>query len=795
MGKTISRTRYLWFIGVLAVLLVFCWVAVAAATDLSIPDLETRLDANGGTLNAYMMTVMKGSTPERVDLEIVGVTAGFQQAPASLDSLILFRSSDPKLTAIGGIAEGMSGSPIYLSDTGELVGALSYGDIFTKDNFGLATPIAAMRECADYPASHYIALDVPVTTSDGIKKTNVIITSTPEAYESAATNGTAIVATPLQSMFISGINTNSAFGNAYKNYLEKKGVSLVSMSGASGSGSSYNAPFVPGGSLAALFTNGDLSIGAIGTVTDVQGSKTFAFGHPMAWSGDSGIFMANAWIDGIWPSDISPYKLARVATTRGTITQDRNAGIMGVDGALPASFPVTASVTNLDTGKTGTTKVNIPQFVMQTDDVDLSWYGFPEMAAYTAATRVLDSYYIAGSADTVTKITLTWGPGTSKTITLSNRWNDNFDVAASSLADISVAVNAVQSVYAFGAYKPQITAIDYTANVRKAQNYGEVVDFIAPSGGIKTGANTIAVKVIRPGSTTPITVNAVLNVPKGRPLGGTVSVTGSADGGASSDDPGSLFDEGASSTYSDTRSVAKMISDIQQRVPNDQIIVSYQTEKAVDSVKVSVPYYALGYVEKGSSEIDMSLKSTVIAYNGTTTIYGEVFAPAKTLKLYQLVRGATAYTYVKDIPVKLHADDSRTFSVSFTGLKQNTRYLLRYMGDQDTMPTSAALTQYVRAAVTLTPSATTYGLGKTATFTAQLYPTKAPGVIRFQVWNGKAWVTVANKTPSSTGKATLSWTVVATPGTLYVRACFIPDAAGSTNATSPWVKTSVKYVK
>ena len=54
----------------------------------------------------------------------------------------------------------------------------------------------------------------------------------------------------------------------------------------------------------------------------------------MYYEGTSGVFMSNAWIDGVWPSMETPYKMGRPAGLRGTITQDRGAGIMGVDGKM-----------------------------------------------------------------------------------------------------------------------------------------------------------------------------------------------------------------------------------------------------------------------------------------------------------------------------------------------------------------------------------------------------------------------------------------------------------------------------
>ena len=55
----------------------------------------------------------------------------------------------------------MSGSPIYVDDgtgTDKLIGALSYGDMFTTRGTGLATPIEAM---ANVQANYAVASVLP----------------------------------------------------------------------------------------------------------------------------------------------------------------------------------------------------------------------------------------------------------------------------------------------------------------------------------------------------------------------------------------------------------------------------------------------------------------------------------------------------------------------------------------------------------------------------------------------------------------------------------------------------------
>ena len=103
----------------------------------------------------------------------------------------------------------MSGSPIYVNDGGteKLVGALSYGDWFTKSNYGLATPIDAMTVIEGYPSMSITSLktlDEPVVI-EGKAVNSIVVTEDPSGFEKAAENGT-FVARPLAAQYLGGLD-------------------------------------------------------------------------------------------------------------------------------------------------------------------------------------------------------------------------------------------------------------------------------------------------------------------------------------------------------------------------------------------------------------------------------------------------------------------------------------------------------------------------------------------------------------------------------------------------------------
>ena len=63
---------------------------------------------------------------------------------------------------------------------------------------------------------------------------------------------------------------------------------------ASSSSDDIEKPLEAGGSVAALLVDGDLKLGAIGTVTYVDGKQMVAFGHPFLKHGSANYFMHNA---------------------------------------------------------------------------------------------------------------------------------------------------------------------------------------------------------------------------------------------------------------------------------------------------------------------------------------------------------------------------------------------------------------------------------------------------------------------------------------------------------------------
>ncbi len=92
---------------------------------------------------------------------------------------------------------------------------------------------------------------------------------------------------------------------------------------------------VPGASMTALLSGGDLVVGAVGTVTYVDGATVLGFGHPFLSAGRSRFLLGDAYVYQTIAAPItgSSYKFAEPGTIQGTVIGDRADGITGRIGA------------------------------------------------------------------------------------------------------------------------------------------------------------------------------------------------------------------------------------------------------------------------------------------------------------------------------------------------------------------------------------------------------------------------------------------------------------------------------
>jgi hypothetical protein len=255
----------------------------------------------------YGLTVFEGTKPDRFAVKVVAVMRNFLPK----QDIILIRSDDPRLIH-SGIAQGMSGSPIYFDN--RLAGALAYGWGFARDPIAGVTPIAAMTrelerdlrsdESRPWPATQATAPHALPTTPDGLRP----------------------AAVPLQ---IAGMTPDAvaALGESLAPY------HIVPQQAGGGRGPRTHkgtpARFSPGDAISVELIRGDISAVGTGTVTAVAGDRVLAFGHPMFNAGEVAFPISTATIHTFMASLSTSFKLSSPLDEAGALFQDRQSGIIG----------------------------------------------------------------------------------------------------------------------------------------------------------------------------------------------------------------------------------------------------------------------------------------------------------------------------------------------------------------------------------------------------------------------------------------------------------------------------------
>src|SRR5690606_38213163 len=110
-------------------------------------------------------TVVEGTRVESFDVDVLGVLP--DAGPAG--DLIMIRASDAMMERTGGIAGGMSGSPVYVD--GRLIGALGFGLGFSDHRIGLLTPVEAMLGLYDMVPARTEGPEAESSPSEGAQGT------------------------------------------------------------------------------------------------------------------------------------------------------------------------------------------------------------------------------------------------------------------------------------------------------------------------------------------------------------------------------------------------------------------------------------------------------------------------------------------------------------------------------------------------------------------------------------------------------------------------------------------------
>ncbi len=307
------------------------------------------------------LTVVHGTDISSFDVEVIEVVDSVEGSGAR----ILVRVSGPAVDATG-IAEGMSGSPVYCPDAHGVVGnagAISATVGQYGDAVGLVTPIEQMLGLPVKPPSgvhhaprllrHARPLASPLTISGLVPSLARLV------ERSAAARGHTVVAVPAGPL--------ATFAPQ---------------------------PLVPGAAFAVALATGDIAAGAIGTVTYRDGATLYGFGHPFEQTGRRALVLQDAYVFDVIGNPLSDgfassYKLAAPGHTLGTISDDGSAAVVGTVGAPPRTVPMTVRVHDGDRDRTTHLAVNLA------DEVDVGMPDGPGLVPSLASLALAQGVVLA----------------------------------------------------------------------------------------------------------------------------------------------------------------------------------------------------------------------------------------------------------------------------------------------------------------------------------------------------------------------------------------------------------------
>ena len=235
---------------------------------------------------------------------------------------------DESAEAMGGIAQGMSGSPV--GPPGRIMGALAYGDLFSKAPTRFwVTSIDAMDAAIDHqPLGEFLEQEAaPAAPAAGINATYAPVK-------------TPVMITGIQPHRIQELSSH--LPDAQRNFVEL----FAHIGGAPAAPPAGTSPKLSAGDMigVAIATGDIVNAIGFGTVTQVYDDKFIAFGHPMFRTGQSALPVYRAVTNGIVPNLQVSYKSASAyGNPIGTITKDLTPAIVGEFGAPPPMIPVKVS--------------------------------------------------------------------------------------------------------------------------------------------------------------------------------------------------------------------------------------------------------------------------------------------------------------------------------------------------------------------------------------------------------------------------------------------------------------------
>jgi hypothetical protein len=277
-------------------------------------------------------TVFYADRVDEFQVEILGV----MENVGPKQSLILARLSGGPLDRAG-VMQGMSGSPVYLN--GKLAGAVAMAFPYAKEPIAGIRPIEEMLAVADSATARAPRRPTQRASLFDRDLTRML----PGPAEAAVGDSKLVdIATPI---------SFSGFTRATIEHFapQLRALGLEPRHGLSGGGlvpDRMGDPkrIQPGSMVSVQLLTGDMSVGADGTITHIDGNRVYAFGHRFLAIGSTDLPFARAEVLTLLPSVATSFKISTARELMGVISQDRSTAVFGELGRRAALVPLTIAV-------------------------------------------------------------------------------------------------------------------------------------------------------------------------------------------------------------------------------------------------------------------------------------------------------------------------------------------------------------------------------------------------------------------------------------------------------------------
>jgi hypothetical protein len=331
----------------------FCWAkerSSKAATQNTAEASWDRqkyisLDEIRPQMEAYCLTTYKGAEVEKFGLEVLSVVRNMEPGRDA----ILVQGTDERFIHTGPVW-GCSGSPVYID--GRLAGALAFASYFSKDPLYFVMPVKDMLEVGNKQNITYKSGGAGDKWEPAFKFDFTKPIDFSEIERQVTTNrfisknsygGLSILPCPL---ITSGLSAEVC--EKLNISIEPFGLVAVAGGGTSSTAEDIWRPegvkLTPGACLAVPVVSGDITMTAIGTVTEVAGDKVYGFGHGFLGSGPIDLPMATGQVHTVVSSVIRSFKFASPIEIVGALTTDESAGVCGQIGAKAKMIPLVITV-------------------------------------------------------------------------------------------------------------------------------------------------------------------------------------------------------------------------------------------------------------------------------------------------------------------------------------------------------------------------------------------------------------------------------------------------------------------